>query len=1048
MKENVPLMLNTYFIPAFKRPYRILPFVALLLFTLICNKAHGQTTVPFSYTGATQTFTVPPCVKSIHVKAWGGGGSGGGADVYGGAGGGGGGFTSADIAVVPGQVLTIIVGGGGGAGADHVSGTGGGPGGWGNGQIDGAAGGVAGNSGSSGGGGGGGGGTAVFNGATAFLVAPGGGGGSGGGQFSSGALGGGGGQNGNSVAGSCTSPGITGASANGNGTIGGNKGGADGGGGGGGGGGYLGGTGGAPAASCDCGACGGAGGSGYSSGTAVVITNGANATPGNNADPDLPAGDAIGGPTSTSGGNGFLLISYMGSGAPPTSQVTSFVNPSCFNGTNGSATAAAAGGAGAPYTYSWNPSAQTTPTATNLGAGTYTVTVMDVNGCNSTATQTITQPTQLLTTVSGIQSSCKNSCNGQIICIPKNGTTPYSYSWSTGCTMASCNNVCAGTYSITVTDANGCKHVDSAIVSQPPAIALAVSSTKAHCNKPDGNASVAASGGTGAFNYTWFPIVPGSSAASYPNITPGNYTVLVHDANGCADSNTVAVANIPGVTASIGTSTNPSCFMGNNGTATATVASGTPAYTYSWSPAPGGGQGTATASGLSAGSYTCLVTDSSGCLATATAVIGQPPLVTVTPMAPATICIGQCIPLTAQGAGGTPGFTYTWALNAAPFTPPSCAVTTTTYTVVATDSNKCVSSPQTVTITVNPPLEVLASAGTSVCPGLSTNLTAVGSGGNGSYSYSWVPATGLSNTAIPNPVATPPATTTYTVGVYDNCGTPIDTALVTVTVFPVTSNSIMASDTAGCAPLCVNFTQLANPACQTVVWNYGDGTTGKGCAGNTYCYTKPGIYTVGLQMTDVNGCKTVYSKTNLIDVYALPKALFTASPQPTTLLEPTITFGNTTADTTCTWIWTFGNPGDSSSVFRNPKPFTYLDSGCYPVRLVATNPRGCKDTSRMTVCIDPIFTFYAPNAFTPNADGLNDVWLPQGVGVDPNQYSLHIFDRWGSDIFSTTLWGQGWDGKANNGPNLAQNEVYIWQIDLKDFQGKHHHLRGSCLLIK
>ncbi|MFI5150469.1 MAG: PKD domain-containing protein, partial [Bacteroidia bacterium] len=529
----------------------------------------------------------------------------------------------------------------------------------------------------------------------------------------------------------------------------------------------------------------------------------------------------------------------------------------------------------------------------------------------------------------------------------------------------------------------------------------------------------------------------------------GLYTVMVHDSKGCADSANVTVNNLPGVSASIASSTMPSCYQGANGSAIASATSGRPAYTYSWNPAPGTGQNTTNAGGLAAGTYSCTVTDSAGCQSTATILISQPTAVTVASMAPATICIGQCQPLTATAAGGTPGYTYTWVTGSTAVVPPACPVVTTTYTVVATDVNSCVSAvPAMVTITVNPPLHVTTFGGTSVCPGFSATLGATGSGGDGVWTYSWSPPAGLSSTVIANPVATPAATTTYTVTVRDNCGTPKDSAMVTVLVYPAPVATIYSNDTAGCPPLCVSFSDSSAPACQTATWSYGDGAVFTGCAPHNHCYNATGIYTVGVHVTDIHGCKTSTTHTNMITVYPVPVALFTPTPQPTTILNPGITFVNNTVDTSCTWQWLFIEKDSTKSTIRTPSLYTYIDTGCYPVRLVATNQHGCRDTLKKTICIDPVFTFYAPNAFTPNNDGHNDIWVPQGEGVDPDNYSLRIWDRWGNLLFSTTQWGQGWDGHVTGGSDKVQVDTYVWQVDLKDFSRQYHHLRGSINLLK
>ncbi|MFI5149449.1 MAG: PKD domain-containing protein, partial [Bacteroidia bacterium] len=723
------------------------------------------------------------------------------------------------------------------------------------------------------------------------------------------------------------------------------------------------------------------------------------------------------------------------------------VNVLCNGGSNGSATVTPAGGNGG-YTYLWAPSGGTGATASNLAAGTYNCTITDSKGCTGTASVTITQPAALTITTSGVAATCFGKCNGQLICIPAGGTTPYTYSWTTGCTTASCNNVCAGVDSIKLTDGNGCIVRDTATVHQPAALAITMNSHTAYCNQKDGSACATVTGGTGADTYTWKPSPPGSTTNCYTNIGPGTYTVIVHDGNNCPDSNTVVVPNKPGETVTIPTSTNPTCFGGTNGSATALAAGGTIAYTYNWAPAPLTGQGTANAGGLSAGTYAITVKDSAGCTATASVIITQPPAVTVAPMAATTICIGQCANLTASGGGGTPGYTFTWSLNGTDTITHVCPVTTTTYTVVATDSKLCNSPPATVTVTVNPPIEVAISPARTICPGSSDTLQIVATGGNGTYSYTWSPAAGiLGSSTVPNPIVSPAVPTTYTVIVSDNCGTPTDSITVTVNLYPAPVVSFVADDTLGCAPLCATFTSVSIPACASGTWNFGDGTTGTGCTNVKHCYPNAGTYSITENIIDINGCKANTAKNNYITVWPLPEAAYTMNPQPAFIIDPVITFTDQSAGSGLTWLWSFGDVPGSSSILQNPQ-FTYPDTGCYVTYLIVTNSFGCKDTATHPVCIKPEFTFYAPNSFTPNHDGLNDTWTPKGIGIDPKNYHLMIYDRWGNQIWETKTWGEAWDGKANGGSDVAQIDTYVWRVVLMDVLHIKHIFTGHCNIIK
>jgi gliding motility-associated-like protein len=721
-------------------------------------------------------------------------------------------------------------------------------------------------------------------------------------------------------------------------------------------------------------------------------------------------------------------------------------NVSCFGGANGTAGVGASGGT-STYTYAWTPvpgAGQGTPNATSLTAGSYTIMVTDANGCKDSSVIPITQPTLLTVSASGLMATCNGKCNGQLICIPNGGSTAYSYSWSSGCTAASCNNVCSGHYTVSITDAHGCIATDTTTVTEPAPLAMTMGNKPSICNKPDGKDSVTVTGGTTAYTYSWSPGA-GSTNAIYNNILAGTYTVYVQDSHGCRDSSTNTVANLPGVNISNLTSTPVTCFNGTDGTATDSAWGGYKPYTFVWSPAPGGGQGSLAATGLPAGTYTCTVTDSASCTNSATVTIVQPTPLALTAMPAARICIGQCIPITAAASGGSPGYTYSWTQNGTPVTSPVCPVVTTTYTVAVTDSHGCVVAPATVTINVNPPLEV-TTAGATVCPGISSTLQAIGSGGDSIYSYHWIPATGLNNPNIPNPIATPAVTTTYTVIVSDNCGTPTDSAMATITLYPNPVALFTCADSVHCAPVCATFTGTSNPPCASAVWTFGDGTTATGCNTAQHCYYVAGTYNITYSVTDIHGCVGSYTIPNYINALPDPIAAFTDSPNPATVVDPLIFFTDESTNA-ISWLWSFGDLSGATSTLENPN-YSYPDTGCYVVQLTVTAPNGCKDSVRSPICIEPDFTFYAPNTFTPNGDGKNDVWMPFGIGIDVNNYHLMMFDRWGNLMFETYKWDEGWNGRANGGANIAQIDTYVWKVDLKDFKGNRHHYEGHCNLIK
>ncbi|MFI5150108.1 MAG: PKD domain-containing protein [Bacteroidia bacterium] len=573
-------------------------------------------------------------------------------------------------------------------------------------------------------------------------------------------------------------------------------------------------------------------------------------------------------------------------------------------------------------------------------------------------------------------------------------------------------------------------------------ITVTVSSTSSCAAGNTATANV--TGGNPPYTYSWTGTA--QTTQTVTGLAAGTYTVTVKDNSTC-NSGTAVVTIPPGV--GVGTtvaSTNPLCNGQANGTATVTATGGVAPYTYSWSPAPGAGQGTSTASALAPGTYVCSISDAGGCTGTSTVTITQPPAMTLTTTVDPPICIGQSAPLTATGSGGTPAYTYSWTNAGNPVTSPVSPVVTTTYTVTVTDSKGCVSAPQTDIVKVNPPLAITVTGTASVCGGGSTPLNANATGGNGSYTYSWTPPTGLSSTTISNPNASPTVTTTYTVAVADNCGTTPHDTIVTVTVRPAPAPVIKANIKQGCVPLCVTFTDSVNPACASATWNFGDGNTGTGCGPVTHCYTGAGVYSLTFNMTDVSGCTGSVTNSNYITVYPSPVPKFSASPQPTSILDPYIQFTDMSTGAS-SWSWTFGDVINDTSTKANPH-YVYPDTGCYQVQLVVTSVNGCKDSIHSPVCIEPDFEFFMPNAFTPNNDHVNDLLMPKGIGIISRDFDYMIFDRWGNLLFETHDLNQGWDGHANGGSAVVQEDTYVWRVSLLDFHNHRHIFTGGVQLIR
>ncbi|HEY0110567.1 MAG TPA: SprB repeat-containing protein, partial [Fibrella sp.] len=452
---------------------------------------------------------------------------------------------------------------------------------------------------------------------------------------------------------------------------------------------------------------------------------------------------------------------------------------SCFGGTSGAASVSASGGT-SPYAYSWNTvPVQTSATAAGLSSGTYTATVVDSKGCSGTLTTTITEPSAL--TATALKASdvlCHGGTTGKAFAIASGGTSPYAYQWlntATNQQTDTASALAAGSYSIVVTDANGCSDTASVVIGQPDALALSATATPVMCfGMSTGSTSVAVTGGTGAMSYQWntTPVQTGASANGIP---AGAYSVTVTDAHGCTATTSATVTQPAQLNAST-LATSAFCDGTATGTSSVTATGGTAPMSYVWNTNPV--QTTATATSLAAGSYTVTVTDDAGCTTTATSVVSQPAVLDLSaqPTTPVSCFGGANGSASVVANGGTAPYTYSWNSSPVQTTAIASGLPAGTYTATVTDANGC-SGTQAVTITQPAALSAGALKASDVlCHGGSTGKAyAVASGGTQPYSYQWL------NTGTNQQSDTASGLTagTFTVQITDANGC-ADTASVTI----------------------------------------------------------------------------------------------------------------------------------------------------------------------------------------------------------------------------------------------------------------------------
>lgn len=513
-------------------------------------------------------------------------------------------------------------------------------------------------------------------------------------------------------------------------------------------------------------------------------------------------------------------------------------NVSCFGGSTGSVNISVSGGV-TPYSFLWSNGALTEDLV-NVTAGNYSVVITDANGCTINDSFTITQPPTALSKTEAVQQiTCNGAADGIINLTVTGGSAPYTFNWSNGSTSEDLSSLSAGTYSVVITDNNGCTINDSYTITDPPVLALSGSATDVTCfGADDGLIDINLTGGEAPYTYAWSN---GASTEDVSGLSPGNYTVNITDSRGCTTNQNFIIQE-PAVLSLIYSVNNVSCFGAADGTIDVTVSGGNGPYSYAWS----NGVSTEDLNGLVANSYTVTVTDANGCTLNETISITQPaaPLSTTTTVTDISCFGGSDGSLQLTPAGGTAPYTYSW--NTGATSKDIFGLTNGSYQVTISDANAC-SIIENYTITMPTAMLVTGTQVNILCNGEnsgSVDLTI--SGGTAPYTYAW--SNGATTEDLANIVAG-----TYNVTVSDARGCAINRAytiteplalsvvdnIVDVTCFGDADGSIDVSVSGGIAPYSYS-------------WSNGETTQDLfNISGGTY----------NLTITDGNACQTVLAYT-------------------------------------------------------------------------------------------------------------------------------------------------------------------------------------------
>ena len=663
--------------------------------------------------------------------------------------------------------------------------------------------------------------------------------------------------------------------------------------------------------------------------------------------------------------------------------------------------------------------------------GTYVLTRLKANGCDIPLADTVIIYPLTVPKVS-IDGN-KPICPGKsVVLTAKSASAIKTYLWSpaTGLDSTTTPSVTASPlvttkYILTVTDANGCVAKDSITLVVDPPPTVAISNDTIVCQNTSVN--LTASGGN---SYNWAPatglnVTNAASVIASPATTT-QYTVTVTTVNGCVakDSVEITVNTFPAVQLSSDTTI---CITAH------AVLSASGGTTYSWSPATGlnvTNAASVIASPATTTQYTVAV-GSNGCVSYDSVLVTVMNCSFNTVVTGGNVCIGDCFVLSAAVTGGEAPYSYVWQPGG--LTGDSvkvCPTVATTYTVIITDKNGD-KGQGTGTVKVVPVPTVTATS-QSVCKGDAATLTA-----SGALNYKW--STGSNTAAI---TVSPVVNTTYTVTgtTLEGCS---DTAVASVFIKqkPVV---LFTPDTAGCIPLTVKFKNhstdmLANATCS---WDFGNGVKVQGCVPGTVTYTTAGTFPVSLTVSN-DGC-SVTSSRPAVTVYPVPTATFTADPPKTDLYNPSIVFTKTSNDNNEN-AWSFGDGQTATNNIPEYK-HTYEEEGTYRVCLNVTASNKCTAEHCLEVAVSPAWSFYIPNAFTPDGDGLNSVFGAKAKNI--SDYHLMIFDRWGSLIFESTNLSDGWNGRINNGAETVKEDVYVYKVNFRDGANKLREYIGSVTLLK
>jgi uncharacterized repeat protein (TIGR01451 family)/gliding motility-associated-like protein len=727
----------------------------------------------------------------------------------------------------------------------------------------------------------------------------------------------------------------------------------------------------------------------------------------------------------------------------PLAASTTVTPVTCNGGANGIVNLTVTGGT-SPYTFAWTRTESgyagaTTEDLSGLAPSTYNVTVTDAKGCTTTTSGTVTQPAAISLSTSISNVSCKNGSNGAVNLTVSGGTQgtdpdpAYTFVWSNSSTSEDLTGLLAGTYGVTVTDANGCTKTGSYAVTEPTLLAFtsATVSTPINCNGETGTVTIVATGGTTPRSYTFNGVTNETGIFSGVHAGAGQ-AYSITDAGNCGPLAGIVDVTQPSTIAVSGAVTNVKCNGSATGEIDLTPSGGTPGaspnfYTYAWTASSGGVIPTGhtndkNLTGLVAGTYTVTVSDFNECNSTATSFTITQPSAAITPSMVNTnvTCKGSnngSINLSVTG-GVTP-YTYVWK-NAG-----NTTIATTEdisglapgiYTVTVTDANLCTATLASNAITE--PADALSAETTPtavICKNGTTGaISVVPSGGTGEpYTYSW--STGATTSTITGLVAG-----TYNVTVTDENGCTF-TPSASVVTEPATQIELFA-------------TTVSSSSCGTTSGSIdlsvvnGSGTLGYAWTNSSQTIQDPvnlGANTYTATVTDALGCHehlvvVVGTATAMsVDITTYPKTCISTDGSAYAIVSGGVA--------PYTYLWSNG---------ATTQDITNVDAATYSVTI--TDANGCTATNSGTVssisCLPPETVSDVLN--TNYNTVLNGTVSPNDSDPDGTFSDLEFFNiTYPSDAQGTLEWASASDGTFRFTPTVGYAGTFTLNYKVFDLTG-------------